>query len=177
MEIHRHPALTRMWAPVGQQPQVPAPGQNEKVVVYGGIDYKTGKLTYTIAQTKCGAEFLAFLIVLVAKYAGRKIRMVCDNGRFHHTKPVQLWLEAHREQIEIFWLPPYSPSLNLIERFWGHLKRTILANVLYTTLDDLIGAFKTGVKNLTKCRNHMGFMFDHDELVTKKPRNCARNAA
>ena len=38
MEIHRHPALTRMWAPVGQQPQVPAPGQNEKKVVYGGVD-------------------------------------------------------------------------------------------------------------------------------------------
>lgn len=120
MEIHRHPALTRMWAPVGQRPQVPTPGQNEKVVVNGGIDYKdykTGKLTYTIAQTKCGAEFLAFLVAVAAKYAGSKIWMVCDNGWLHHTKPVQLWLEAHREQIEVFWLPPHSPSLTLIERF------------------------------------------------------------
>ena len=61
MEIHRHPALTRMWAPVGQQPEVPAPGKNEKQVVYGGVDYKTGKLTYTLAATKCGAAFLVFL--------------------------------------------------------------------------------------------------------------------
>jgi transposase len=177
MEIHRHPALTRMWAPIGQQPQVPAPGQNEKAVVYGGIDYKTGKLTYTIAQSKCGAEFLTFLIVLVAKYAGRKIRMVCDNGRFHCTKPVRLWLEAHRDQIEIFWLPPYSPSLNLIERFWGHLKRTILANVLYTNLDDLVNAFRTGVRHLTKCRERMGFMFDHDDLMSRKSQKPIRNAA
>src|SRR5215471_7092864 len=44
-EIHRHPTLCRMWAPVGQQPQVPAPGQNEKQVVYGGVDYATGKIT------------------------------------------------------------------------------------------------------------------------------------
>src|SRR5262249_41495708 len=64
MEIHRHPALTRMWAPVGKQPAVPAPGQNEKKVVYGGVDYKTGKLTYTVTDTKSGAEFLAFLAVL-----------------------------------------------------------------------------------------------------------------
>ena len=87
---------------VGQQPEVPAPGKNEKKVVYGGVDYKTGKLTYTIAVTKCGASFLAFLIVLVARYAGRKIRVVCDNGRFHTTQAVQAWLAEHRDQIEVF---------------------------------------------------------------------------
>jgi transposase len=115
MEIHRHPALTRKWAPVGQQPEIPACGQNEKNVVYSGVDYKTGKLTYTVADTKSGAEFLAFLVVLVAAYVGRKILLACDNGRFHTTKAVQRWLAEHRDQIEGFWLPPYSPRLNLIE--------------------------------------------------------------
>jgi hypothetical protein len=33
VEIHRHPALCRMWAHKGRQPEVPAPGQNEKRVV------------------------------------------------------------------------------------------------------------------------------------------------
>jgi len=33
MAIHRFPVLTRMWAPVGQQPQVPTPGKNENKVV------------------------------------------------------------------------------------------------------------------------------------------------
>ena len=60
MEIHLYPALARMWALVGQQPEVPAPGKNEKKVVYGGVNYKTGKLTYTIADSKCGAAFLLF---------------------------------------------------------------------------------------------------------------------
>jgi hypothetical protein len=41
MEIHRHPALTRLWARVGQQPEVPAPGQNQKKVVYGGVDRRS----------------------------------------------------------------------------------------------------------------------------------------
>ena len=139
MEIHRHPTLTRMWARVGQQPQVPAPGKNEKKVVYGGVDYKTGKLTYTLADSKCGAAFLVFLIALVKAYAGRKIRLVCDNGRFHTTQAVQAWLAEHAHQIEVFWLPPYSPSLNLIERLWGHLKRTILANVLFATIKGQVG--------------------------------------
>jgi transposase len=116
MEIHLHPALTRMWAPVAQQPEVPAPGKNQKRVIYGGVDYKTGKLTYTVAETKCGGAFLAFLVVLLAAYVGKKILLVCDNGRFHAARAVQEWLAAHRNQIEVYWLPPYSPSLNLIER-------------------------------------------------------------
>lgn len=177
MEIHRHPALTRMWAPVGQQPEVPAPGKNEKKVVYGGVDYQSGKLTYTLADSKCGAAFLLFLMTLVATYAGRKIRLVCDNGRFHTTKAVQTWLAAHREQIAIYWLPPYCPSLNLIERLWGHLKRTVLANVLYATLSDLLAAFRKGARRLTGKRERMGFMFDHDNRIPQNPEPARRLAA
>jgi transposase len=161
-EIHRHPTLCRIWAPVGQQPQVPAPGKNEKQVVYGGVDYATGKITYTVAATKSGVHFLAFLVALVAAYAGRKIRLVCDNGRFHTTKAVTAWLEDHRDEIEIYWLPPYCPSLNRIERLWGHLKRTVLANVLFATLEDLVSAFRKGVGQINGHRQRMGFMFRHE---------------
>jgi transposase len=164
VEIHRHPPLTRMWAPVGCQPEVPAPGQNEKRVVYGGVDYATGKLTYTVANSKCGAAFLAFLVVLLKRYVGRKIRMVCDNGRFHTTKAVVAFLEENKDKVEVYWLPPYCPDLNLIERLWGHLKRTVLANVLYRTLDDLVAAFRKGVRRATVKREQMGFIFDHDDL-------------
>jgi transposase len=177
MEIHRHPALSRMWAPVGQQPEVPAPGKNEKKVVYGGVDYRSGRMTYTVADSKCGAAFLLFLTALLAAYAGKKIRLVCDNGRFHTTKAVQQWLAAHRDQIEVYWLPAYSPSLNLIERLWGHLKRTILANVLYKSLDDLVAAFRKGARRLTGKRERMGFMFDHDALTPKNQAETIKQAA
>src|SRR6266540_4862033 len=53
-----------------------SPGQNQKEVVYGGVDYATGKILYTLAATKSGVNFLAFLITLVAAYAGRKVRLV-----------------------------------------------------------------------------------------------------
>jgi transposase len=177
MEIHRHPALTRMWALVGHQPQVPAPGKNEKKVVYGGVNYRSGKMNYTVADSKCGAAFLLFLMALLAAYAGKKIRLVCDNGRFHTTQAVQRWLAAHRDQIEVYWLPAYSPSLNLIERLWGHLKRTILANVLYQNLDDLVAAFRQGVRRLTGKRERMGFMFDHENLTATTDAKTIKTAA
>jgi transposase len=167
VEIHRHPTLTRMWAPVGTQPEVPAPGQNAKKVIYGGVDYATGRIVHTVADTKSGWNFIAFLVVLLRTYAGRKIRLVCDNARFHHTKAVRAFLVEHADQITIFWLPPYCPDLNLIERLWGHLKRTVLANVLFKTMDDLVAAFRRGVRCINGHRNKMGFIFDHDDVHKK----------
>lgn len=164
MEIHRHPTLTRMWAPVGEQPEIPAPGQNEKKVVYGGVNYATGRITYTVSDTKSGWNFMAFLVVLLRAYRRQKIRLVCDNARFHKTKAVRAFLDKHADRITVYWLPPYCPSLNLIERLWGHLKRTILANVLFRTMNDLVAAFRNGVTRLKGHRDKMGFMFNHDDL-------------
>ena len=167
MEIHLHPTLTQMWGPVGEQPEIPSPGKNEKRVVYGGVDYKTGKIIYKVAKTKSGRNFLAFLIEMVSAYAGQKVWLVCDNGRFHKTKVVRQWLQAHRDQIQVFWLPPYSPTLNMIERLWGHLKRTVLANVLFASIEDLVAAFRRGVARVNGHRSKMGFMFDHDDVDKK----------
>jgi transposase len=121
-----------------------------------------------VAATKSGVNFLAFLLGLVTRYAGKKIRLVCDNGRFHTTKAVQPWLAANRDKVEIFWLPPYCPSLNLIERLWGHLKRTVLANVLFATINDLVAAFADGVRRVNGRKDKMGFVFNHDDLRPKK---------
>ena len=156
--------MTRTWAKIGSQPRVPSPGKNEKQVVYGGVDYATGKIIHTIAASKSGTHFIVFLIALIKAYKGKKVRLVCDNGRFHHTKAVYEWLAQHRKQIEVYWLPPYCPSLNLIERLWGHLKRTIIANMLFKDMSELATAFCKGLGDVNGHRNKMGFMFDHDNL-------------
>jgi transposase len=173
VEIHKHPTLARMWAPVGTQPEIPSPGKNEKRVIYGGLDYVTGQITTTVAATKSGVNFLAFLIALATVYAGRKVRLICDNGRFHTTKAVQAWLEANRDKIEIYWLPPYCPSLNLIERLWGHLKRTVLANVLFQTIEDLEAAARRGLEDINGRRNRMAFLFNHDDVLGNQTKKAA----
>ena len=38
--------------------------------------------------------------------------LILDNLRVHHAKKVKDWLAGKEEQIEIFYLPPYSPELN-----------------------------------------------------------------
>ena len=41
--------------------------------------------------------------------------MVLDNVRYHHAKKLKIWL-AKNPKLELFFLPPYSPDLNAVER-------------------------------------------------------------
>jgi transposase len=51
----------------------------------------------------------------LTKDAGRKVFLILDNLKVHHSKVVKAWLEKHREKIEAFYLPSYSPELNPYE--------------------------------------------------------------
>ncbi len=60
-----------------------------------------------------------------------RIRVICDNARYYHARLVKDYLANSR--IELVFLPPYAPNLNLIERFWKFLKKTILYGRYYET--------------------------------------------
>ncbi|MDZ7719995.1 MAG: transposase [Balneolaceae bacterium] len=38
--------------------------------------------------------------------------MIADNLRVHHSRPVTEWVQAHEDQIALFFLPAYSPEKN-----------------------------------------------------------------
>jgi transposase len=59
------------------------------------------------------------------KDADRKVFLILDNLRTHHSKPVREWLEKHREKIEVFYLPSYSPELNPDEYLNRDLKLSV----------------------------------------------------
>ena len=47
------------------------------------------------------------------------------------------------------------------------------ANVLYDTLDDLVTAFRHGIRRLTGNRDAMGFLYNHDDLTQELRRTAA----
>jgi transposase len=57
--------------------------------------------------------------------AGRKVFLILDNLSVHHCKPVKQWLVEHGEQMEVFYLPSYSPELNPEERLNADLTQII----------------------------------------------------
>ena len=57
------------------------------------------------------------------KDAGRKVFLILDNLRVHHSKIVKAWVAERIDQIELFYLPSYSPQLSPEERLNAHLKQ------------------------------------------------------
>ena len=51
-------------------------------------------------------------VARLVREAGRKVFLILDNLRVHHSNKVRDWLNKHTEHIEIFFLPAYSPELN-----------------------------------------------------------------
>jgi transposase len=62
------------------------------------------------------AIFLVFLKRLIAKRE-RKLFWIVDQHPVHRGKLVQQWLAEHSEQIELFFLPSYSPQLNRVSQW------------------------------------------------------------
>jgi transposase len=64
--------------------------------------------------------------------------VVLDNARVHQNKKVkamqQVWA---KRKLFIFFLPPYSPHLNIIERLWKEVKTRWLRPEDYTSTDQL----------------------------------------
>jgi len=123
----------------GRQRRVRAPGVNRKQTVFGAFCYGRGLFVSHVQprKTAWGAQLLLQKLVRRARRTGRRIVVVMDQGSPHHADALARYLEDVKEQLEVFWLPHYSPELNLIERLWKHLKASRMANVLWPSL----GAF------------------------------------
>ena len=81
------------------------------------------------------------------KDAGRKVFLILDNLRVHHSKPVKAWAAERQDKIQLFYLPSYSPELNPEERLNGDLKQAIGAKVPVRTKAKLKSA---AIEHMTK---------------------------
>ncbi len=68
--------------------------------------------------------FIDFLRRLI-KDSKRKIFLILDNLKVHHSGPVQDWVEEYYDRIELFYLPSYSPELNPVEVANADLKHAV----------------------------------------------------
>lgn len=95
-------------------------------------------------------RFIEFLQALI-KDMPKKIFLIVDNLRVHHSKPVKAWLSEHSAQIEVFYLPSYSPELNPDERLNADLKYALGSRVQMRTKDKLRKATEAHMNML--CNN------------------------
>lgn len=135
---------------------VPSAGQNRRVPVFGALDAMTGEVATMVTTKKRSAEFLLFLAWLLDDiYADRDhVYLFLDNCSIHHTKAVQAYIDQRRGRLTVIWNATYAPNLNLIERFWGHLKRAAIHNYFFETIDSLEKAILKAVDALNRKNDH-----------------------
>ena len=135
---------------------MPSAGQNRRVPVFGAMDAMTGEVSAFLTQRKRSAEFLEFLPWLLDDlYADREqIWLFLDNCSIHHTQAVQAYFTKHRDRVHVIWNACYTPNLNLIERFWGHLKRSAIHNYFFETVENLERAIIEAVLALNRQPHH-----------------------
>ena len=125
--------FTRVW--------VKAPCGRQRFNVLGAINAVT-KDVITITNTDYinSACVCALLNRIKALELGLPITLVLDNARYQRCALVQNLADSLN--IELLFLPPYSPNLNLIERLWKFVKKQCLYGKNYPSFN----AFTTSIE-------------------------------
>ena len=97
-----------------------------------------GKCHWMIIDGVFNADKLIEFMESLVKDVPRKVFLIMDNLKVHHCKPVKEWLGKNAANIEVFYLPSYSPELNPDERLNADLKHAITTSVPRRTRQGLL---------------------------------------
>ena len=140
------PTITRCWTRIGEQCVIETPVvKAAKRWSWGAVDPVTGQTVHLIHTHRNNVGFRRLLAAISRTYElpthpERKVVLFVDNDKAHKAKPVQQLLEKHDHQIQVEWLPSYSPELNPQEDIWQHMRRRVTHNHYFEQMDALLEA-------------------------------------
>ncbi len=114
------------WTPTGKQHLIEARRGKRLNVLAAMIS--TGDLfSAKLWQTTTADTFAGFL-GLLKEHVGKPLTVILDNASIHKAKTIQPIVKYLENQgLTLYFLPPYSPELNRIERLWHKMKYTWMA--------------------------------------------------
>jgi transposase len=96
------------------------------------VDISSGRNFSLILPNVDTQHMNVFLSELSKEYPEERITLILDGAGWHKSRDLRI-----PDNIYIFYLPPYSPELNPVERLWLYIKSNILSNKIYEDLSDL----------------------------------------
>jgi transposase len=108
------PHVRASWTLRAARPQIPTPGTNRQVTVFGAVEMTTGAWVYRLGR-RCTVDFIALLDQLLRAFPRAPlIVVICDNDSIHHARKVTAYLEKH-PRLELLYGARYSPHDNPVE--------------------------------------------------------------
>jgi transposase len=133
---------------------VKTPSGRQRFNVLGALDATTKELLTITNTTYITAIQVCELLDLIAKkamnpvtYVMHPVTIVLDNSKYQRCKMVID--KAESLGIELLFLPPYSPNLNLIERLWKFTKKNCLNSKYYSDF----ALFKNAISSFLSTMN------------------------
>ena len=104
--------------------------------IIGAINPVTLEPTTLLTEENCCSEVIeVFLEEIRKQYKDAStICLVLDNARYQRSYQVRE--KAKELNIDLLFLPPYCPNLNLIERLWKHFKKVVMKNKYYQSFQE-----------------------------------------
>ncbi len=97
--------------------------------------------------------FLNFLgrLLRLNRKSRRKVFLILDSHPVHKARSVSRWLAEHAAQIQVFWLPPYSPELNPDELLNQDVKTNALGRVRPVNVQEMMSNVRSYLR-ITQAR-------------------------
>ena len=120
------------WRPTGGREQVRASFSRESVRIFGAMSQ--GELRIKIVESTNSETFREFLGEI--RRDRPRLFMVLDNASYHKSKAVSEYVESTGGDVELEFLPSYTPQLNPVETVWRYLKKRLVGR-FFRSLDEL----------------------------------------
>jgi transposase len=154
----------RSYAPRGQTPAIRLPARPQRINLISTVTNQ-GKVRFMVYRDTMTAQTMIRFMRRLVKDVGRKVFLIVDNLRVHHSKLVREWLEEHRKQIEVFYLPAYSPELNPDEYLNCDLKVGVHTGVPATSKSELARKAIGHLRMLQKRPARVAKYFKHPKIA------------
>ncbi len=137
-----NPVMACGWIKRGVEFEIPSNTGRQRLNVNGAVNIDSLETVCRFYDSINGEATIDLCKAIEEHYPkARTIYIICDNARYYRSKEVRKFLEVSR--IELVFLPPYAPNLNLIERYWKYFKKVVLYNHYYETFNE----FKIACEN------------------------------
>jgi transposase len=137
-----------------------APSGRQRFNVLGALNAITHELVTITNETYINAQSVCDLLWKIARLnVDTPITFILDNARYQRCRVVKNL--AAQVNIELVFLPAYSPNLNLIERLWKFVKKQCLYSKYYSEFT----RFKSAIIDCLQ-KTHSHYKQELDSLLT-----------
>lgn len=139
------PQVGRSWTPQGAKATLTVKPGYTNFYVYSSVSPLTGRHFSLFLPTVNTEAMSLYLKELALEFPKQKLLVIMDQAGWHKAKDLEV-----PDNIQLEFLPPYSPELNPVERLWQWLRRHACRNRFFESEGEIMDQIQLVLANLSQ---------------------------